>query len=489
LVVNYVDHDPAAGLLDYEGGTHTYNGHAGTDYTLHNFRLMDRGCPILAAASGTVAYVSAAAPGAFDRSCSFDSWADDGTWVWIDNGDGTYSEYYHLRAWSLTLGPGEAVEAGQMIGLVGSSGYSTAPHLHFETGDYNGGPYAWRDPYSGPANPLPSLWLDQEEYEGDDPLDFVDMGIFSDDAVGGSVFNTTYCDLQEGIHAPVVFGIHEPHLDLWVQFRGNAGDPFRIEVRRPDDTEWAAFDDVLAFDARFDWFWAYWFWDGAVGPGDYGTWRVRALAGGNLSHEVAFEVGPETIYGPRLRPGGRSFRVQTAAQHDTLRLTPLSPAATFTLIGAPVGITLAGPVLTVGTSSSQETRSAFFAVEVRDAAARADTAWYHLVDPTKPLEPAAGLAAPELPAGGLRLWSWPNPSPQAAAVAIDLPQGGATALRLFDASGRLVRTLLDGPIGAGRHAVRWDGRNDSGTPVSSGVYFARVSTPGGERTAKVVLAR
>jgi flagellar hook assembly protein FlgD len=49
-----------------------------------------------------------------------------------------------------------------------------------------------------------------------------------------------------------------------------------------------------------------------------------------------------------------------------------------------------------------------------------------------------------------------------------------------------VRTLVDGPVSAGRHEVAWDGRDESATVVAAGVYFARLQAPGGiVRTIKV----
>jgi murein DD-endopeptidase MepM/ murein hydrolase activator NlpD len=488
VVVNYVDHDPTAGVLDYEGGMHTYDGHAGTDYSLLNFRLMDRGCPILAAADGTVAYLSAVAPGAFDRNCGAEPTPDDGTWVWVDNGDGTYSEYYHLRAWSLQVAAGETIHTGQIIGLVGSSGYSTFPHLHFETGDYFGGPYQPRDPYTGPDNPLPSLWVDQEPYHGGDFLDFVDGGIYSDDVVGGSVGNTTYCDIVEGIQGPEVFGIHEPDLDIWLQFQGNRADSFRVEVVKPDGSTWASYSSALGYDARFDWFWVYWPWEGSVGPADYGTWKVRAYALGALSREIPFEVGPVTVYSPRFRPAGRSFRVNGSAQRDTLRLTPQSPPVTFSLVGAPTEVGLADSVLTVGGTSSQSGRAAFFRVVAVDGSARADTAWFHLVDMSKPLAEAVGVGETPPPAR-LRLLADPNPAAGPVALRFTLPSPGRTRIRIVDVAGRQVRTLADRDMAAGRSAVTWDGRDDAGRPVAPGLYYVSLRTPAGVAAARVALVR
>ena len=54
ILVNYVDDDPTAAIRDYEGLPHSYNGHNGTDITLYNFRLMDRGKKIIAGADGIV---------------------------------------------------------------------------------------------------------------------------------------------------------------------------------------------------------------------------------------------------------------------------------------------------------------------------------------------------------------------------------------------------------------------------------------------------
>jgi flagellar hook assembly protein FlgD len=47
-------------------------------------------------------------------------------------------------------------------------------------------------------------------------------------------------------------------------------------------------------------------------------------------------------------------------------------------------------------------------------------------------------------------------------------------LEIYDLTGRLVRTLLSGEVAAGNHSVLWDGRNERGTSVGSGVYFYRL---------------
>ena len=48
-----------------------------------------------------------------------------------------------------------------------------------------------RDPYSGPSNPLPSLWIEPQDYDADNPLWYTDLGVFSAAEVGGNLANTS----------------------------------------------------------------------------------------------------------------------------------------------------------------------------------------------------------------------------------------------------------------------------------------------------------
>ena len=66
----------------------------------------------------------------------------------------------------------------------------------------------------------------------------------------------------------------------------------------------------------------------------------------------------------------------------------------------------------------------------------------------------------------------PNPFNPSTRLQFSLEEPGMVQLRIYDAAGHLVRTLVDGEEPAGYHAVRWDGRSDSGSAVPSGVYTA-----------------
>jgi len=62
-------------------------------------------------------------------------------------------------------------------------------------------------------------------------------------------------------------------------------------------------------------------------------------------------------------------------------------------------------------------------------------------------------------------------------------------LDVFGLTGRRVRTLVRAWHAAGAHTVTWDGADDAGHLLSSGLYILRLHTPGGARTRPVVLVR
>lgn len=74
-------------------------------------------------------------------------------------------------------------------------------------------------------------------------------------------------------------------------------------------------------------------------------------------------------------------------------------------------------------------------------------------------------------------------------MTLELDAAGPAELAIFDARGRRVRVLADGPLEAGSHAWRWDGRDEAGRAVPGGCYLARVQGAGGGATGKLVLLR
>jgi hypothetical protein len=86
----------------------------------------------------------------------------------------------------------------------------------------------------------------------------------------------------------------------------------------------------------------------------------------------------------------------------------------------------------------------------------------------------------------------PDPFAGATSLAYDVPAAAsrqAVSVAVYDISGRRVRTLFEGLQAAGRHRVDWDGCGDDGQPVSSGVYYCRMTTGAAEQSRRLVLLR
>jgi hypothetical protein len=82
----------------------------------------------------------------------------------------------------------------------------------------------------------------------------------------------------------------------------------------------------------------------------------------------------------------------------------------------------------------------------------------------------------------------PNPTARGAVVSFDLPKDGHVDLKIYDASGRLVATLIDGETPAGARSIVWPGVDARGSRVSTGVYFCRMEAPGFSAARKVIIA-
>ena len=115
--------------------------------------------------------------------------------------------------------------------------------------------------------------------------------------------------------------------------------------------------------------------------------------------------------------------------------------------------------------------------------ATADLKWQEVPTSGRP-------TAAETPALGALLRSYPNPM-SAASTRIDytMPHAGSATLEIVDVQGRIVARPASGHQPAGPHTIDWNGRDDDGRPLPSGVYFARLVTDAGVRTLKMTIVR
>jgi hypothetical protein len=71
--------------------------------------------------------------------------------------------------------------------------------------------------------------------------------------------------------------------------------------------------------------------------------------------------------------------------------------------------------------------------------------------------------------------NFPNPFNPETRIQFDLPQAEHVELRIYNTLGQLVRTLVDQPYSAGSFSVIWDGRDDNGQPLASGIYIYKMT--------------
>jgi hypothetical protein len=85
--------------------------------------------------------------------------------------------------------------------------------------------------------------------------------------------------------------------------------------------------------------------------------------------------------------------------------------------------------------------------------------------------------------------NYPNPFNPQTSIAFSIKDRGAVSLKVYNVNGELVRTLANESRTAGAYTLTWDGHNDSGQPVSSGVYFYKLVTNNFSQTKKMVLLK
>jgi murein DD-endopeptidase MepM/ murein hydrolase activator NlpD len=276
-IVNYVDLNPAAGsIMDYRGGLYTYDGHNAIDFSLPHFAAMDAGVPVYAAAAGTVLF---AHDGEFDRCSRVNPCGHFPNYVNILHADGLLTQYLHLKKDSVSVITGQPVAAGQQIGLVGSSGFSSDAHLHFAV--YQNGNVI--ETYQNPS----IWWLEPLPY-ADDVAGSLDQGVvdhvpteaeFVERPIDHDVFSRADASGQNVYLWSLLHGIDE-------------GDDLDYYFYRPNGAEYAH----LHWDApeiRYGWWTA-----GVTLPGvpDLGTWTIDFRLNGATLVSDSFAVVPTGDY-------------------------------------------------------------------------------------------------------------------------------------------------------------------------------------------------
>jgi Peptidase family M23 len=268
-VIRYVDHDPGPGVRDYMCGGLSGDGHKGTDIAIPDLAAMAAGVEVRAAAAGVV---DAARDGMADVSVDETGPAavggkECGNGLRLAHGDGWTTWYCHLRRGSLMVRQGDAVEAGQPLALVGLSGETSFPHLHFDVrrGEEVIDPFVGVEP-AGCGPGTKPLWaaevMAQLAYR---PIVLTSAGLAT--AVPDKE------DLRRGWHRLRSLPVTSPALVLWVEGYWVApGDRVTFRVRGPDGA--TVVDHAIEIDrAQQRWLG----FAGAVRPGE--RWPAGIYAG------------------------------------------------------------------------------------------------------------------------------------------------------------------------------------------------------------------
>lgn len=232
FVQNYPDVDPTSAAGDHACGQMTYNGHTGTDFRLTGIDQMRRGVAVVAAAAGVVARTrdgvsdntSLEPPADIpeDRAC--------GNGVVIDHGNGWSTQYCHLQKSSLRVRPKDRVAAGDVLGLVGLSGDTEFPHLHFalRKGDTLLDPFTRLSLETGCGADGAPLWDAATSLS----LGYRSAAILNTGFAAGPV---TDMDVETGRFAGFRLAEDSPALVFYGRAIGLvAGDVEVVEIRGPD---------------------------------------------------------------------------------------------------------------------------------------------------------------------------------------------------------------------------------------------------------------
>ncbi len=270
---NFVDLDPTGGILDWDCTDRTYNGHDASDTIIRSFGEQLIGVPIFAALDGIVVSTH---DGEDDMHTTCEG---IGNHVIIDHGLGRLVYYWHFKRDSIVVSVAQQVRAGEPLGLTGSSGCSTYPHLHFAS--YNDDVVF--EPWAGDCRPGPSGWENQIRIEKD--LYLYDFGV-------------TYEDMNEYPGPPYEFprsgqiGLGDQVVYFWTMtLEFPAFSTWRVRFERPDGT--------IAYDSgtqRFGnpnlYHYAWWWWGYNITDmhSITGTWHIWLYINGDLMITAPVEV-------------------------------------------------------------------------------------------------------------------------------------------------------------------------------------------------------
>ncbi|MFD2207795.1 M23 family metallopeptidase [Kiloniella antarctica] len=244
FIQHYFDYAPGPEALDHTCGILTYNGHKGIDIRVSSPKWKETGFPVISAAKGKIEIIK---DGIADRALNQDEVRAarglaprPSNSVVVNHGNGWRTHYGHLRKGSVIVKPGQEVARGSLLGLVGLSGSTSFPHLHFHL-SYKGQNI---DPFTGmkgnegceAAATGRSYWSADANAE----LGYRNGGVFK---VGFSDHSLSFEELDSDHSEFKTYPPGTTEFYFWVNLWGiKLGDQEELQIFKPDGTVFKTVD-------------------------------------------------------------------------------------------------------------------------------------------------------------------------------------------------------------------------------------------------------
>jgi hypothetical protein len=256
FIQNYVDLATGPAIEDHACGQLSYDGHKGTDIRVPDLSVLKNGIKVVAAAPGRVTATrdgmrdldvrEAGARSVRDMEC--------GNGVIIDHGNGWTSKYCHMRRGSILTPNGSVVETGQALGLMGLSGKTAFPHLHFEIS--HKGEHI--DPFTG-LHQRPAGWCDSTDLtpalwskSAAEVLKYRTSGIIRS---GFATRKPDIKSIENGDFGKSEAAVDVPVFIYWVKMYGmRPGDRSEVLVKFPDGSVLARSAEVHKGRHKAQWY-------------------------------------------------------------------------------------------------------------------------------------------------------------------------------------------------------------------------------------------
>jgi murein DD-endopeptidase MepM/ murein hydrolase activator NlpD len=464
--VNYVDWSPSDNLLDYSCGSVTYDSHQGTDIELLDFYDMDEGVPILSAASGHVIYRH---DGEFDRRTA---WVNgvQANGVIVQQSDGSEAWYWHMRKNSVRVAVSDSVSVVDTLGLVGSSGFSSGPHLHFEINQNT-----ILDPYQGPCQTDSSRWAQQPDYILNLPFQLMSHGLTTLPLSWALV-----CE-RPPTKTHITAG---DTLYSWLRLRN---------VKASDQLTWKFYYQGSLWNSytfspgtTYPSSWWYIWWILPTTSNFYGNWTLK------IYHNNDFLTQQDFLYDGTSNQPPLVDNQTIEVLHDSLyrgEFTGQDPDGSIFWF-------IVDTLPRHGTLYQSGGRKRKYRYTPTSEFTGSDTLWFHAVDDenvpgpkgTVIFEVRSTLAIAPLTntiPNSFRLGqNYPNPFNSTTVIPFQLTQATTARIVIYNLTGEQVEVILQGYYPPGKYQVTWNSQD-----VSSGLYFYQMITSTRSSVRKLVVIK